>query len=101
MNLRSTFRRHIFPALAALLFVAAAPNSASAAEPVNLISNGNFETDSQGWPKDWGRAKDKTMSWEQESGNHFLRLHSEQPGQTVMAFRDVALPPDAKALESF
>jgi endoglucanase len=66
----------------------------------SLISNGNFETDAKKadqWPDDWGRAKGAT--WEVEDGNHFLRMKSGEPGQTVLMFRTLDLPADAKALE--
>ena len=83
------------------VFVAAVAHLAWGADATNLITNGDFESDAkgQGWPDGWGRPKDKTISWVEDSGNHFLRLHSEQAGQTVLTARDVTLPAEAKALE--
>ena len=76
---------------------------ASAADPdANLITNGNFETDSKtaGWPDGWGgKAKDDSLTWEVETGNHFLRLHSTEPGKTVMIYRQVVIPAGAKAVQ--
>jgi endoglucanase len=87
--------------LAFLLMLAAAlPNSSLAEEPANLLPNGNFETNGKtpGWPEGW--AKPKTGgSWEMEDVNHFVRLVSNQPGETVMLYREVPLPAEVKALE--
>ncbi len=65
----------------------------------SLISNGDFEADKKGaeWPDDWGRLK-LGGSWEQEKGNHFLRLSASAPGQTILMYRTIPLT-DAKALE--
>jgi endoglucanase len=66
----------------------------------SLISNGNFETDQKKldqWPDDWGRARGAT--WEEEEGNHFLRLKADEPGKAVMVFRTFDLPEDVRALE--
>ncbi|EDY17382.1 glycoside hydrolase family 5 [Chthoniobacter flavus Ellin428] len=102
MKSSSPFRCQILTALGALLlFAATGPYYVLGDDSVNFISNGNFESDHKtpGWPDDWGRAKDKTISWEKEGDNHFLRLHSEQAGQTVMAYREIAVPDGTKALE--
>ena len=66
----------------------------------SLLSNGNFETDkkSVGWPDDWGRLK-TGGGWESEDGNHFLRLTTKEPGQTILMFRAVDLPAGVDALE--
>ena len=66
----------------------------------SLLSNGNFETDqkSDAWPDDWGRLK-AGGRWESEDGNHFLRLTSEGPGQTILLYRAVDLPAGVAALE--
>lgn len=65
----------------------------------SLISNGDFETDKKGdaWPDDWGRPG-SGGSWEQENGNHFLRLSAPIAGQTILLHRVISLP-EAKALE--
>ena len=81
MNRSPSFRRQFLPTLGALLLlVATSPHRVLGADSANLVTNGNFESaqKSPDWPDDWGRAKDKTTTWEQESGNHFLRLHSER-----------------------
>src|SRR5207302_10146013 len=65
----------------------------------SLISNGDFETakkKANQWPDDWGHPKG--ASWEQENGNHFIRLAVAEPGQTVLLHRVINLP-EAKALE--
>ncbi len=62
-----------------------------------LISNGNFETPGKSgdWPADWP----KGGSWETEEGNRFVRLKNTEPDKTVMLFRTITLPADAKAFE--
>ncbi len=68
----------------------------------SLISNGNFELDqkSDSWPDDWGRLK-SGGSWEVEGDdkNHFLRLTSDTPGQTVLLYRSIDLSTGVQALE--
>lgn len=55
----------------------------SAAELPNLIANGDFEAGASGWPQPAG------ASIEAEGANHFLRLKSSSPGQTVNVYRQV------------
>ncbi len=68
----------------------------------SLLSNGNFETDkkSVGWPDDWGRLK-TGGSWESEApnDNHFLRLTTDEPKQTILLYRAIDLPAGVEALE--
>jgi len=87
--------------LAALACFASTAHHAAGADAANLMTNGDFESGSAepNWPDGWGKPKDKTVAWVEESGNHFLRLHSERPGQTVMAYREVNIPAGAGALE--
>ena len=86
----------------------AAARSAKAAkllaETGSLVTNGNFETEQKkaaGKPADW--EVPKSGSWETEPGqageNHFVRLQSAQPGETVMLYRLIDIPADARALE--
>ncbi len=74
--------------------------SASFAAGNPLVSNGNFETPGKGGtsPADWSVPKGNG-SWEIEGENHFLRLTSTEPGKTVLTFRSITLPADAKAFE--
>ncbi|MHA3770404.1 glycoside hydrolase family 5 protein [Verrucomicrobiota bacterium sgz303538] len=65
----------------------------------SLITNGDFEMDAKKadqWPDDWAHPKGAT--WEIENGNHFLRLSSSEPGQTILLQRGLNLPA-AKAVE--
>ncbi len=66
----------------------------------SLLTNGNFETDSKGagFADGWGSTKDG-VSWEQEEGNHFLRLDSKTPGQMFMVYRTFDVPAGTQALE--
>ena len=69
------------------------------ADGASLITNGDFERDQKGrgWPDDWGRPKCGT--WEEEDGNHFLRLSTSEPGVLNMVYRVIDLPADAQAVE--
>jgi endoglucanase len=64
----------------------------------SLIANGSLEKDSDndGWPDQW--PGQKTATWKEEEGNHFLRLESKSTGQTVLLYHSIRLPKDAKAL---
>ena len=66
----------------------------------SLISNGDFETPqkSTDWPQSWGRLQ-SGGEWSREGENHFLRLTTETPGQTILLYRTVDLPNDVEALE--
>lgn len=83
---------------------AAAARRAKAAatlqETGSLLANGDFESDKKmaGWPDHWGKLK-VGGSWESEDGNHFLRLKSTTPGQTLLLYREVDLPAGVEALE--
>ncbi len=90
----------ILPILAVLMMAGSMSPRATGAEPVSLLTNGSFETESkaQGWPDAWIRPK-SGGNWETENGNRFLRLVSSQPGEMVMLYRQVVLPAGVKALE--
>ena len=77
---------------AALLFTLNA-SAAETAATGSLLPDGSFETDanSDGWPDGWGRPK-SGGSWQEESGNHFLRLTSGTPGEMVMLYQQVQIP---------
>jgi len=66
----------------------------------SLIPNGDFETDAKadGWPDHWGKAK-AGGSWENEEGNHYLRLQSPEPHQMVMLYQQYDIPEGIEALE--
>ncbi|QDV66387.1 Endoglucanase A precursor [Rosistilla carotiformis] len=75
-------------------------NSAVVADnPQSLISNGNFESDSDTnrWPDGWPRVDDGT--WVEEAGNRFLRLRSPEAGKMVMLYREIAIPEGVEAIE--
>ena len=90
--------------LGAFGFFATPGTRANAAPPTaakgTLIANGDFEAhaNSEQWPDGWPRPK-TGGSWETESGNHFLRLTSGAPGETVLIYLPVNLPKDVAALE--
>lgn len=66
----------------------------------SLIGNGDFEVDRDAdqWPDGWARPK-SGGSWEVESDNHFIRLTSPKPDETVLLHREVKLPAEVRALE--
>lgn len=68
------------------------------AEP--LVSNTGFENDADldSWPDNWAKLK-AGGSWEEESGNHFIRLSSLEPGQTVMLYQEINIPEGVEAIE--
>ncbi len=66
----------------------------------SLVANGTFEkasTSGQG-PDGWS-LPNEGGSWQQEDGNHFLRLSSTEPGKAVMLYRQVPIPNGVKGLE--
>jgi len=75
-----------------------------AAEPASngspLLANASLEADanSDSWPDQWNRPK-SGVTWEIEEGNHFLRLKSADPGQTVMLYQQVRIPETVRAIE--
>ncbi len=67
----------------------------------SLIANGNFETADkkiEGAVAHWGKLKGN-ITWEKETDNRFLRLKSPKPGEMVLLYREIELPPDLEALE--
>ena len=68
---------------AALLLIPVLTCCAAAAELPNLLANGDFENGAAGWPQPAG------ATIEAEGANHFLRLKSAAPGQTVNVYRQV------------
>ncbi|MFA6289360.1 MAG: hypothetical protein WC661_18415 [Opitutaceae bacterium] len=56
----------------------------------SIIANSNMETDADadGRPDGWPAGG----TWENEDGNHFIRLTSATPGSTVMLYREIGLP---------
>ena len=66
----------------------------------NLFPNGSFETDANGdgWPDGWGKIK-TGGSWESADGNHFLRLHAERAGETVLLYQTIGIKDSVKAVE--
>jgi len=66
----------------------------------SLIPNSNLETDADGdgWPDTWPKLK-AGGSWENEEGNHFIRMTSTTPGSMVMLYREIPVPSGVKAIE--
>ena len=64
-----------------------------------MIANGDFKAadKKEPWPAHWERPK-VGVQWVEEKGNHFLRLRAGEPGTTVLVYRSINIPSDAKAL---
>ncbi|MDA0839794.1 MAG: hypothetical protein O3B01_29455 [Planctomycetota bacterium] len=82
-----------------LLLVIACEANAEQKEELPLLSNENFnaDTDRDHWPDAW--PKGAGITWEHEGKKAFLRLKIEKPGQTRTLFRSIKLTPDQKALK--
>ena len=91
-------------ALLTLGLIAAAPTAAlvaqTAAPVAPLMGNTDLETDANGdgWPDGWPSVKGNS-SWENEDGNHFIRLVSTVPDKLVMLYTEVSIPEGVEALE--
>ena len=72
----------------------------SDATPKPLVPNPGFEVDADadGWPDHWAHVKVGGM-WENEDGNHFLRLKSLKPNSTTMLYQEIHIPDGVKAIE--
>ncbi len=101
MNSPRLFRsiRHLC-AGAGTLAMLMATGLAADAPAVSLLPNGGFEKDADHdqWPDNWPRLKDNS-GWIEESGNHFLRLTSTEPGKMVLLFQQARIPENVRALE--
>jgi endoglucanase len=100
MKLHDFSLRALSAVLAITLIFAPATFAQPDTTPTSLVSNGDFETDADNdaWPDNWGRLK-VGGSYETEEGNHFLRMTSPAPGTMVMAYREIKVPADVKAVE--
>ncbi len=78
----------------------AQPAAPAAPLAPSIIANSNMETDADAdnWPDGWPQLK-SNGSWQNEEGNHFIRLTSTAPGTTVMLYREIPLPAGTAALE--
>ena len=83
-----------------LAFLVAAPFAHAQTTDRVLVENSNLETDADGdqWPDGWPKLK-AGGSWEQEEGNHFIRLRSTEPGAMVMLYREINIPAGVQAIE--
>jgi len=98
-----TMKRYFFPSTYLTLSLLCMLGSSCAAQNTatdSLIPNGNFETDADNdsWPDKWGKLK-VGGSYENEAGNHFLRLASTEPDKMVLLYTPVNIPAGTKALE--
>ncbi|WPJ96156.1 hypothetical protein SH580_00385 [Coraliomargarita algicola] len=65
----------------------------------SLITNSGFELDADldQWPDRW--PKGEHLQWGEEAGNRFLRIEATAPGKLLMAYREIGVPADARALK--
>lgn len=89
-----TCSKNVFLAIVMMAACFALDQACGESEPVvaSLVANGTFDQDKNGdqWPDGW--AHPSGTSWEKEGDRHFLRLQSSKPGETVMIYRQIALP---------
>jgi hypothetical protein len=82
-----------------LLLLGASLNAAPTTGPsAVLLSNGDFQTESNGVPEGWPAAKDG-VGYATEGANRYLRLVSSKPDEMVMTYRQVRIPASVKAIE--
>lgn len=67
----------------------------------SIIQNGSMEVDEDGnnWPDGWPATKSADLSWEEEDGNHFIRIVSSEAGKMTMLYREIPIPPGVEAIE--
>jgi hypothetical protein len=70
------------------------------ADTAALVKNSGLETDANqdGWPDNWPRPK-SGGSWENEGGNHFIRMTATEPGKLNMLYMEIPIPAGTPALE--
>lgn len=79
-----------------LLFAFAGASFAFAqSDSENLLSNGDFETAKDGKPEHWPMPDGVT--YEEEDGNHFLRLTPPGPEKMLTVYRVIDVKPEHKA----
>jgi len=71
-------------------------STSARADSASLVKNSGFETDADA--DNWPRLK-TGGSWETEGGNHFIRITSTTPGEMVMLYAEIPIPPGTPALE--
>ncbi len=96
-SLKNLFPARLLVGALLCLGVLAAPAHAS---PASLIKNHDMESDSNGdgWPDNWPKLK-SGGSWENENGNHFIRMTATEPGKTTMLYMEINVPSGVKELE--
>jgi hypothetical protein len=87
-------------ALTAGLLAAGLLSSRAETAPPPLIANASMETDADAdhWPDHWPKLKEHG-SWENEDGNHFIRMTSSTPGSLIMLAQEIAIPSGTEALQ--
>jgi hypothetical protein len=65
--------------------------SASVTMAEGLIPNSSMEEGS-GWPDKWPGSDKAGISWEEENGNHYIRMASPAPGELLMLYMEIKIP---------
>lgn len=55
------------------------------------------QSESESWPDGWPQPVG--ASWDNEAGNYFIRMTSQEPGKMLMLYRELRLPEGIEALE--
>ena len=98
MILNSSFLSRSLWLAGSLLAILALPLHAQTGTP--LVKNSSMEEANKdgSWPDHWPKLK-SGGSWETEGGNHFIRMTSTAPGEMVMLYSEIPIPPGTPALE--
>lgn len=73
---------------------------AQLAKTGNLVPNGGFEdVDAAGNPVAWGKQQAEGITWQEEKGDHFMRLVSQDPKKARMLYRMIPLKLGIKGIE--
>ncbi|MCP5546866.1 MAG: hypothetical protein H7A50_05770 [Akkermansiaceae bacterium] len=68
------------------------------AAPANLIKNGDMEAIADEWAAQWPKPKEGG-SYEEEKGNHFIRLKSPEPDKMILLYHQIPIPAGTRKIE--
>jgi hypothetical protein len=88
-------RSRFFPSILLAWFVLCLASPVVAADPSNLLSNGDFEAGSSDSPTDWPTPAG--VSWQEDEGNHYLHVEAD-PARMITVYREFPLRTQHTAL---
>ena len=90
-------RNHFARTACASTFAALALSASAMADGLIINSSMEADTNLDQWPDAWPRLK-SGGSWNEEGGNHFIRITSEKAGEMYMLYREINIPEGVKEL---